>query len=165
MSNFQSFQDAMKVVEKHQQKLPVDVDIIAGELKIKVYRQEGWPDQLCGKIIRDGQHGGESGYAIYINQDHSKKRQRFTLAHEIAHYILHRDSVGDGIADDALYRSGLSNSQESMANKLAADILMPWALVNEQIQSGKDTVEKLADAFDVSTSAMAIRLGIPSQAD
>ena len=64
--------------------------------------------------------------------------------------------------DDALYRSGLSNAQEAMANKLAADILMPWSLVNQKIKEGIDTVEELAQQFNVSISAMAIRLGVPS---
>ena len=49
-----------------------------------------------------------SGYAIFVNKgDRYKTRQRFTIAHKIAHFILHREAIGDGIVDDALYRSGL----------------------------------------------------------
>lgn len=158
----QSYQELMSVVEEHQDKLPIDVYAIARELQIKVYTEKGWPNDLSGRIERDTRFGGQSGYAIYINGDHAETRQRFTLAHEIAHFILHKDNIGDGIADDALYRSGLPSAQEAMANKLAADILMPWNLVNQKIREGVDTVEKLAQVFNVSTSAMAIRLGVPS---
>jgi Zn-dependent peptidase ImmA (M78 family) len=34
---------------------------------------------------------------------HHPNRQRFTLAHEIAHYVLHRDLVENGIVDDTMY--------------------------------------------------------------
>lgn len=66
--------------------------------------------------------GGTSGVAIYVNKGHHVNRRRFTTAHEIAHFILHQDFIGDGIADDGLYRSKLSNAMEAQANKLAADI-------------------------------------------
>ncbi len=157
-----SYQEIMNVIEEYQHCLPVDVDAIAKALQIKVYNEKGWPNGLSGKIVKDSHFGGQSGYAIYINGDHAETRQRFTLAHEIAHFILHKENIGDGIADDALYRSGLSNAQEAMANKLAADILMPWNLVNQKIKEGINTVEELAQQFNVSTSAMAIRLGVPS---
>ena len=157
-----TYQEIMDVIEEHQQVLPVDVNAIAKVLQIKVYHEKEWPNGLSGQIVKDGHFGGQSGYAIYINGNHIETRRRFTLAHELAHFILHKDSIGDGIADDALYRSGLSNAQEAMANKLAADILMPWKLVNEKIKEGIDTIEDLAKQFNVSISAMAIRLGVPS---
>lgn len=157
----QSYEKEMSIVKKHQQQLPVDVDAIANALQISVCYEPGWPKDLSGKILKDKKRGGESGYAIYINADHPEKRKRFTLAHEIAHFILHKESIGDGIADDALYRSGLSSAQEAMANKLAADILMPLNLVSQKLREGVDSVEKLASLFNVSPSAMAIRLGVP----
>lgn len=158
----QTYQEILSIIEKHQHSVPIDVYEIAMDLQIKVYIEKGWPNGLSGKIVKDALSGGQSGYAVYINGDHAETRQRFTLAHEIAHFILHKENIGDGIADDALYRSGLSNAQEAMANKLAADILMPWNLVNQKIKEGVDTVEKLAQQFNVSISAMAIRLGVPS---
>ena len=60
-----------------------------------------------------------------------------------------------------LYRSGLSDPIEREANRKAADILMPWRLVDEAIVGGCDTVEGLARAFEVSRSAMSNRLGVP----
>ncbi|HCM3005245.1 TPA: ImmA/IrrE family metallo-endopeptidase, partial [Klebsiella pneumoniae] len=94
-------------------------------------------------------------------------RQRFTLAHEIAHFLLHRDRIGDGITDDILYRSKLSDFMEVQANRLAADILMPGHLLEKKLLELTQTVElrdeqkieRLAEVAGVSTTAIKIRLG------
>lgn len=101
------------------------------------------------------------GFDIFVNAGHPEVRRRFTIAHEIAHVVLHPHLIGDGITDDALLRSGLSNAVEAQANKLAADILMPREKLNEFLVKGISSVSTLADAFNVSVQAMAIRLGIP----
>ncbi len=133
---------------------------IAHRLGLRVYKVNDWQPDVSGSIRRDEKRGGESGYAIFINADHSPKRQRFTIAHEIAHYILHQDLIGDGITDDSLYRSSLRNRQETQANQLAADILMPWKLINRHPPQ-EWSVKSLADELDVSESALSIRLGVP----
>ncbi|WP_426235803.1 ImmA/IrrE family metallo-endopeptidase [Pararhizobium sp. DWP1-1-3] len=134
----------------------MDVVGLANRLGIKVY-EAAWPDTISGKIQKDRSKGGGSGFAIFVNKTHSKKRKRFTIAHEVAHFVLHEDLIGDGIFDDALYRSGLSNKVEQQANGLAADILMPWQVI--QANMDKST-EELAEMFDVSNAAMTARLGV-----
>src|SRR3546814_1249474 len=62
---------------------------------------------------------------------------------------LHRNLIGDGVTDDAMYRSNLSSAVEVQANRMAADILMPWHLIREATDKGIDTVERLAEYFDV----------------
>ncbi len=147
-------------IRKHQNKAPVDIIAIARELGISVYRSKEAVN-VAGRIIHDQNRGGSSGFAIFVNSADVPRRQRFTIAHEIAHFILHSDLIGDGITDDALYRSGLSNKMEVEANKSAADILMPFHLVNSAL-SRDSTVKALADKFGVSESAMSIRLGVPA---
>ena len=61
-------------------------------------------------------------------------RRRFTIAHEIAHFLLHRDKIGDQLSDDAMYRSSLSSDDERAANRLAADILMPMGLIQDYMR-------------------------------
>ena len=136
---------------------------IARALGLEVYKVGGWPNDLSGMIRKDAERGGSSGYAIFVNATHHERRRRFTIAHEIAHFILHDHLIGDGISDDALYRSGLSGAVEAQANRYAADILMPWHLVNAEIESGNDTLPGLARKFNVSQSAMSIRLGVPHE--
>lgn len=136
--------------------IPVNVVGLANRLGIKVY-DAAWPENISGKIQKDAKKGGESGFAIYVNRAHPNTRKRFTIAHEIAHYVLHEDKIGDGIFDDALYRSGLPEKIEVQANGLAADILMPWQELVKRTPAG---VHELAELFNVSEQAMSIRLGL-----
>ena len=68
--------------------------------------------------------------------------------------------IGDGIRDDGLYRSGLSDAVEVEANRLAADILMPRHLVRRALSEGVRAVPDLARNFGVSQRAMEIRLEV-----
>lgn len=148
-----------RIIKKHQHRLPVDVLGIARDLKLIVY--VGPSGDSSGRIVKNKEKGGESGYAIYVNEKHPKNRQRFTIAHELAHFILHKDLIGDGIVDNALYRSGLNSKVETEANRLAAEILMPLHLIVDAWDDAVDTVSDLAKKFHVSETAMAIRLGVP----
>lgn len=151
---------SQEVIRSHQHSAPVPVVDIAIALGIKVYETRSWPDDVSAMIRRDPK-GGPSGFAIYVNGNHARTRQRFSIAHEIAHFAMHYNLIGDGITDDALYRSRLSSAVEVQANKMAADILMPWHLINEAVARGISTVEALAKHFDVSRSTMSIQLGVP----
>ena len=150
----------MAIIRECQRKAPVPVVRIAKALGLIVYKAPNFQTGLSGIIRR---HPDDpQRYAIYVNGSHGINRRRFTIAHETAHYILHRDLIGDGIVDDMMYRSGISNVAEAQANRLAADILMPWHLLDPLIiDSGFDDVDVLANRFSVSRSAMAIRLGVP----
>lgn len=138
---------------------PIQTIDLAGKLGIRVFKTD-WPNSISGKIQRDSARGGASGFAIFVNKSHPETRRRFTIAHEIAHYVLHEHKIGDGIFDDAMYRSGLGNREEMQANSLAADILMPRKYVDEFRSIAGDDVETLAHQFNVSIEAMSYRLGI-----
>jgi predicted transcriptional regulator len=153
--------EADRIIAAHQKVAPVQTVEIAEALGIKVYTVKDWPDNLSAMIRKDEERGGESGYAIYVNGVHARARRRFSVAHEIAHFALHRNLIGDGITDDALYRSNMSNAVEAQANSMAADILMPWHLIRQATDSGLSSVEDLAKHFDVSKSTMSIQLGVP----
>lgn len=149
------------ILRKYHIQAPIPVVAIAKEWGIKVYKTEDFDDRISGLIKRDERYGGKSGYAIYTNARHPITRRRFTIAHEIGHFYLHRELIGDGITDDGLYRSRLRGRFESEANRFAANLLMPKKLVWEFVNQGIDTVEELAEKFEVSKSAMSIRLGVP----
>ena len=148
---------ALQIIRRHQGSAPIDLVRIANGLGVAIYLDDTLPDDVSGVLNRDGK-----GHFILVNRNHHINRQRFTLAHELAHFVLHRDKIGDGIEDTALYRSRLSNKQEWEANKLAADILMPWYLVEQfSKEHNNPPLKDYAKKFRVSKSAMAIRLGIP----
>jgi len=153
--------EADQIIRSFQNAAPVQTLDIAEALGIKVYRARNWPDDVSAMIKKDPERGGTSGYAIYVNDRHPVTRRRFSIAHEIAHFALHRSLIGDGITDDALYRSKLSGPIETQANRMAADILMPWHLIREAADRGLSTVDELARYFEVSKSTMSIQLGVP----
>lgn len=154
-----NLKDALAIIREHQKKIPVSTVDLAHDLGLRVFRVPNWPNDLSGMIRKNADN--EGGFDIYVNDGHPEVRRRFTRAHEIAHAVLHPELIGDGITDDALYRSGLSNAVEAQANRLAADILMPRDKLAEYVRAGTTDVIALARIFNVSTQAMAIRLGVP----
>lgn len=151
-----------QIIAKYQKKAPVNVVAIAGELGLNVWETRSLAPNISGKIFRDPLNGGFSGFSITVNTNESVLRKRFTVAHEIAHFLLHRRQLDEGeLVDDTMYRSGLSSTEEAQANKLAAQILMPHTLIESLIASGVRDVEGLANNLQVSIPAMRIRLGIP----
>ena len=92
--------DLSKILENYGDQLPVPIfDIITdlglGPIFLPL------DDNISGWIeLR------ESGdYAITINQNHPISRKRFTAAHELGHYIYHRDLLGLGTGDTRAYRA------------------------------------------------------------
>jgi hypothetical protein len=151
-----------RIISMYQKKAPVDVVGIAHELGLAVYEMSNMPSNVSGKIFKDPSHGGNSGFSIAVNAIEPFVRRRFTVAHEIAHFILHRNRLDGGeLVDDTMYRSGLSSREETDANKTAASILMPLALIRSLIESGVKDIPSLADTLQVSQSALSIRLNVP----
>ena len=155
-----NMEKAEDIIKKHQKDAPVLVSAVAKEMGLDVIKIEVWPHNISGMLKKQK----DNKFVIYVNGNHSKVRRRFTIAHEIAHFILHRhliSKINNQLVDDTLYRSGLNSIYESAANRFAADILMPWSLVNKAIDSGVSEIEELAKRFNVSKSAISIRLGVP----
>jgi Zn-dependent peptidase ImmA (M78 family) len=153
------------LIERHQHHWPVQMVELADALGLRVYRRSDWPDNISGRIFRDSTLGGETGYAIEVNANHHENRRRFTIAHEIAHFVLHTNLIGSELYDDGLYRSGLSNRVEAQANRFAQRILMPDHLIQEALSELGSDPRTMARAFGVSEEAMRIRLGYPPKAD
>lgn len=143
----------VEIVGSFLESAPVDLAGMAQALGLSLQKNFGWSDNTSGSIERMGE-----SYTIRINGNDSPTRARFTLAHEIAHYILHRDLIGDGITDDALYRSSLSNYIETQANQYAASLLMPARLMREKWRQGLRAIHEFASAFGVSSKAAEIRM-------
>ena len=147
-------------IRNYQAMPPVDVKKIAEDLGLRIFIFDRMPMGASGNLYPDA--GSKSGWSIGVNASDSLTRKRFTIAHEIAHFLLHRQDIGGGVVDDPLYRSEhLSGWQETEANKFAADILMPYDLIEQFANRGIRNVDELAKKFGVSTQAMNIRLGIP----
>lgn len=142
------------VVNRYLQHTPVDLDGMAAELGLVVERAP-LSDNIAGKLIRD--ESATAGYRIVINSNDAPRRQRFTFAHELAHFMLHRDLV-DEVVDNALYRSpNLGDDMERQADRFAAQLLLPAQEVRRAYRDTK-ALSLLAERFDVSDTALRIRL-------
>ncbi|WP_119254562.1 ImmA/IrrE family metallo-endopeptidase [Shinella zoogloeoides] len=149
-------------LEEVQAAVPVKLSALARLLGLTI-KSATLAAGISGEIRPDPANPGR--YVIRVNRHDSPERQRFTIAHEIGHFLLHREQIGDGITDDVLYRSTLSDRREAEANRIAADILMPDRLINQALDRAKligvdDVPEYLARQFEVSDAAMKIRLGL-----
>jgi Zn-dependent peptidase ImmA (M78 family) len=150
------------VIDNFTGEFPVKVGALAKALGLNVIKSP-LPPKISGLI--QPSEDAPAQYVIKVNKYEPTERQRYTIAHEIAHYLLHRDRIGAGVIDSIMYRSNLTSRREVEANQLAADIIMPKSLVSRQYralaeQDDPDLVEELASAFRVSVPAMEVRLGV-----
>ena len=150
-------------IENSQKSLlasPVNIVRLAKDLGVAEVLKSELGEKISGMIEKR-----DEGFVIITNKAEPKVRRRFTIAHELAHFLLHRDQISDGITENTIYRSTLSNQYEVEANGLAADMLMPLDKIDEYIDregTARANIGGLADRFDVSVSAVKTRLGIPS---
>jgi Zn-dependent peptidase ImmA (M78 family) len=159
---YKRIQDPTKgILHRYLSEYPVLLGQLAKELGVSI-KVSSMNTGVSGQITREDGH-----YLIRVNRHEARERQRFTIAHELAHFLLHKsviDSSPDGIKDNVLYRSGEPERIEYEANRLAADIVMPMALVQKVLQEEFDgvvteaTIESLAARFKVSKAVMEIRL-------
>ncbi len=151
----------ISIVARHLQTAPVDLEAIFRDLGIRYERE--FMSGASGSIARDG-----NVFVVTVNALESENRQRFTAAHELAHYLLHRDLLGDGKRMhrhiDSLYDGGeqsgnviFKRSHEVEANRIAAQIVMPKKLIEAKFAETPDA-GALATQFGVSKAAMDIRL-------
>lgn len=148
------------ILERHLGEVPVKLGAIAKDLGLNVMLSS-LPLNVSGQIAKT-----QNGYEIKINRHESRQRQRFTLAHELAHFLLHRDVIdrlGGTLTDNVLYRSGASETIEYEANRLASQIVMPEPALKAAYQKygehmSESAVEILAEQFGVSKAAMEIRI-------
>jgi Zn-dependent peptidase ImmA (M78 family) len=146
MSNFinqkikLAIDSADKVLKKFDiMQVPVDVEKIAIGLGINVAKVKFSKDEISGAIKMKGKSGSP---VIAVNEDHCKERQRFTIAHEIGHFVLHSieslhvDSTQEPVYfRDANAVSSTTNIKEVQANQFAAELLMPRDMVISDLQN------------------------------
>lgn len=96
-------------------------------------------------------------WLIKVNDKHNTKRQRFTIAHELGHFMLHRNK--SALFEDTVFFRGVEkDSMEFAANEFAALLLMPDTRVRAAINEGIRNIGVLADRFGVSSPAMKARV-------
>jgi Zn-dependent peptidase ImmA (M78 family) len=143
---------------------PVPVERLARLVGARIH-YEPFDGQVSGMVHRRPDRVAIIG----VNSTHSIVRQRFTIAHELGHLILHKD---ENLHVDEKSPIGFRNEESSRAtkdteieaNQFAAELLMPVDLLAKEIKSlpddmdAEDAVSELANRFQVSEQAMTLRL-------
>lgn len=136
--------------------------------------------RLCGAHLRYAPYEGDLSGILYredgkiiigINSLHSKTRQRFTIAHEIGHLKLHKESelfVDRSFIHRDQLSSQATDRREIEANNFAAELLMPAEMLqSDWLERGANPVydyendeyiHRLAKHYKVSLQAMIFRL-------
>ncbi|WP_112863091.1 ImmA/IrrE family metallo-endopeptidase [Brevundimonas vesicularis] len=157
--------DPLALAEKYWGDIPVPVFEILSELGLGPDRP-AMAENVSGWIERRG----DGTYKVAVNPTHALVRQRFTAAHELGHYIYHRELLGAGVGDSRAYRqegtpippnAAIQPMHERQANSFAANLLMPRSSITALQNLGVNTVAGLAERLQVSQDAMRIRLGLP----
>ncbi|MEP2784859.1 MAG: ImmA/IrrE family metallo-endopeptidase [Pseudoruegeria sp.] len=132
-------QSILKQLPKSTLKIPVRQ--IAKAIDIYEIREANLSDLEGALIVPPDKSEG----AILINEDRHETRKRYTIAHEIGHYVhpFHRANSPAGFrckAKDLAVEKARPNDRhsrmEQQANEFAAEQLMPSMAIAEFIRSG-----------------------------
>lgn len=145
-------------------ELPVPISFIAEKMGLNIYHYD-LGENISGALVIDNGQG-----TIGVNPLESSVRQRFTVAHELGHFVLHKNSESLFVDKEfkVLFRNHESSTgelkREQDANGFAAAILMPKKILAEKIRylafdlTDEYAVKHLAKMFDVSVMAMTYRI-------
>ena len=131
---------------------PLDVAELSRVLGIKMSFEpmQGEDSGSLKKVKKTGE------WIMKVNSLHHPNRQRFTIAHELGHFIKHSMQC-DEFSDAAFFRNGETNPMEADANAFAAELLMPASSFRSYIENESSEVDDIADHFQVSALAVRIR--------
>ena len=159
---------ADKLLVRNQIAAPsVPVDTIAECLNVRIIYQEYEEDGISGFFYNSPKEP-----LIGVNKQHAVTRARFTIAHELGHFLLHSYTSGNVHVDRSFkikLRSEESsqgtNTEEIEANTFAAELLMPLKFLKSDLAAtdafdfeDDRLLKKLAGQYRVSPQAMYFRL-------
>lgn len=132
--------------------LPLDTKALAEKLGIQVIYATDLKDEVSGILEKDE----NDRWIIRVNNKHHPNRQRYTIAHELGHYCLHKHQE-KFFEDQTFFRGRGRTRTETQANRFASELLMPEDVFQRFLNEGVTDVETLAQRFGVSTLALRIR--------
>lgn len=147
-----SLELAARLREAGLMRVPLNIQGVAEYLGLEIV-EEPMDDDMSGFLeVRSGR------WVIGINAFHHANRKRFTIAHEIAHFLLHSDE--QAIFRDRTFarRADDPSQMEREADQFAAELLMPESIVRQKIAEGVTSLSALAAKFRVSALAMKYRV-------
>ncbi|CBL44750.1 Conserved hypothetical protein [gamma proteobacterium HdN1] len=138
----------------------IDLDLIAYSLNAEVKRNA--LSDCEGHII-----GTDTNAIITINSNAPTERQRFSLGHELGHWVndrnknlTYRCNVND-MRQRSPAKDNFRQQKEVRANQFSAQLIMPKHIIAPQLNSMAvtfDNVRLIANDFRVSRTSAAIRI-------
>jgi len=166
-----AWREAEKVLREHNVKRPpVNVEVLAEKYARIVKRP--LDTEISGVLVPSA----DGTFVILVNAQHPVVRQRFTVAHELGHLLLHGYTTPHADRSFKFRDSRATEGgaiEEIQANQFAAELLMPRELILEAAETRSfghvaETPEdekefdawvaQLAYRFKVSKQAISIRL-------
>lgn len=128
-----------------------------------------FPNKIEGAIVKEN-----GKVKIYVEKKNHINRKRFTLAHELGHFVYEMEN---GLKDyqEVYFRSEKFSESEARADYFAASLLMPITLITNEFNEVQEKIKKnynymdmkerkeitidfLAQKFRVSTATLIKRL-------
>ena len=133
----------------------IDLEAIAWDRGARVrYRPL---DRCEARII-----GTKDKAVITVNSRSHRRRQRFSIAHELGHWHYHRGRTLMCLAEEIGRPAPGDMNPEKVADRFASSLLMPDYLfrpiARAFTKADFNTVREIADQFGTSNTATAIRL-------
>jgi Zn-dependent peptidase ImmA (M78 family)/DNA-binding XRE family transcriptional regulator len=162
MSELTTYDDAEKLAETERGQLGLNgqplkeiSELLESKKGVKIFYLPENPEVFSGAFVYDQ----ELGPCFLINSLHPRLRRVFTIAHEYAHCLAHRDKLAHIDSVDLL---NLTNPKERFANAFAAAFLMPQHGINEILSNLISKYDK-SISFEVVIS-LAIYFGVSFEA-
>lgn len=150
--------------------IPVKIIDICQKMGFSVFQQE-MPNEICGYIAIDEELKNKlsTDRIISVNKGEPPKRRRFTVAHELGHFLFNFNPKETEYLNAFEMDHEDDNEDEKRANRFAAELLMPkeeftkkYYEIMGKYQKSSDqlnnTVQDLSDLFLVPPKAVERRI-------
>lgn len=133
----------------------VDIEKIVESKGIILEKDTNMDSSISGTLTKNKEL---DKWVIKVNAKHHIKRQRFTIAHEFAHFCLHKDDRGVFVDEEIYFRKKYRSSIEFNTDSFASELLMPKDLFVKAVKvDGIKRIKDLAESFNVSKLAIEYR--------
>lgn len=167
-----NFRDDERITDFERDKLRAfcgelggDIKKLASDLGLVIEFNDMWPYEE-GYLEYAPTCGSPSKYRVVVNRAASIERQRFTIAHEIAHFLLHRDKgeftfrveTRHRSDDPFIYLEPKDKQEEIEAFNFARALLLPPNQFTPAYYRLEGNVAQLSKLFVVSQEVVKIRV-------